>query len=237
MTVSGVLVVLLVIVVLVATNVWVHVGPRRAQVVTQPAAALVLLALGRAAGLSWAELGLAVPAARVGVVVGLAGAVLVAAGFGLALVVPAARRAFLDTRYDVALPSALRTALVEIPLATVVLEETAFRGVLWGLVDADAGPVAATAASSVLFGLWHVLPALDLVRTSTALARDAPSAGRTATVVATTVVGTALAGVVLAELRQWTGSLLAPVAVHWAANGIGVLASAWTWRRRRQPLA
>jgi membrane protease YdiL (CAAX protease family) len=226
--------VLLVLVVLVAANVWVHVGPRRWHNLTQPAAALLLLALGRLAGLSWAELGLAPPAARIGLLVGLAGALLVAGGYSLALVVPAARTAFLDTRYDVGTASALRTAFVTIPLSTVVLEEVAFRGVLWGLVDAGGGPLAATLVSSALFGLWHVLPALDLVRTSTAIGGDGASTRRRLTVVAATVVGTALAGVLLAELRHWTGSLLAPVCVHWAANGIGVVGSALVWRRHRR---
>ena len=50
-----------VLVVLVAVNVWVHVGPRRAHLVTGPLAAAVLLLIGRAAGLSWAELGLGAP--------------------------------------------------------------------------------------------------------------------------------------------------------------------------------
>jgi membrane protease YdiL (CAAX protease family) len=224
-----------VLVVLAAANVWVHVGPRRAHRVTQPAAGVVLLLLGRWAGLSWADLGLAVPAARVGVLVGLVGALLVAAGYALALAVPAARGAFLDTRYDVDLRSALRTALVEIPLSTVLLEEIAFRGVLWGLLAAEAGPSVATAVSSALFGLWHVLPALDLVRTSTAVGGRGLSWRRRVTVVATTVLGTAVAGVLLAVLRWWTGSLLAPIAVHWAANAIGVLASAAVWRRSRAP--
>ena len=227
------LVALVVLVVLVAANVWVHVGPRRLHLVTQPVAALLLLLLGRAVGLSWADLGLAAPTARVGVLVGLAGAVLITACYALALAVPATRGAFLDTRYDVDLRSALWTSAVAIPLSTVVLEETAFRGVVWGLVMVESGPVAATVVSSALFGLWHVLPALDLARTSTAIGGAGLSRRRRVVVVASTVLGTALAGVVLAELRRRTGSLLAPVAVHWTANGIGVLASAWVWRRRR----
>lgn len=222
-----------VLVVLVVANVWVHVGPRRAHLVTQPLAAALLVLLGRWAGLSWTDLGLAVPAARVGVLVGLAGALLVAAGYALALAVPAARAAFLDTRYDVGLRSALWTSIVAIPLSTVVLEEIAFRGVVWGLVAVDDGAVAATVVSSVLFGLWHVLPALDLVRTSTAIGAGGPSLRRRAAVVASTVLGTAVAGVLLAELRRRTGSLLAPVVLHWSANAIGVLASAWVWRHRR----
>ena len=200
-----------VLVVLVAANVWVHVGPRRAHLLTQPVAGVLLLALGRLAGLSWADLGLAAGAAGVGLFVGLLGAVLLAAGYAVALAVPALRGAFLDTRYDLGLRSALRIALVEIPLSTVLLEEIAFRGVVWGLLAADRGPVAATVVSSILFGVWHVLPALDLARTSTAIGGRAVSWRRKGMVIATTVVGTAIAGVLLAELRRRTGSLLAPI--------------------------
>ena len=44
--------------VMAAVNVWVHLGPRRAHLVTGPLAAVALLLVARAAGLSWAELGL-----------------------------------------------------------------------------------------------------------------------------------------------------------------------------------
>ncbi len=224
-----------VFVVLVAVNVWVHVGPRGAHLLTQPVAAGLLLVLGRVAGLSWADLGLAAGAAAAGVLVGVLGAILLAAGYAVALAVPALRGAFLDTRYDVGLRSAVRIALVEIPLSTVLLEEVAFRGVVWGLVAAERGAVAATAVSSALFGVWHVLPALDLARTSTAIGGRGVSWRRKGMVIATTVLGTAIAGVLLAELRRRTGSLLAPMAIHWAANAIGVLASAWAWSRQVRP--
>jgi membrane protease YdiL (CAAX protease family) len=222
-----------VLVVLVAANVWVDVGPRRAHLWTQPAAAVLLLLLGRRAGLSWSELGLGGRELGAGAVVGAALAVAVAAGYALLLAIPAAHSMFLDTRYDVAARRAVWTGLVVIPLSTVVLEECAFRGVVWGLVDVTYGSVAATAVSSILFGVWHVLPALALMRTSTAVAGSATSRRRAVGVVCATVLGTALAGVLLAELRRRTGTLVAPVALHWAANGFGVLASAVVWRRRR----
>lgn len=224
-----------VLVVLVVANVWVHVGPRRAHLLTQPVAGVLLLALGRLAGLSWADLGLATGTAGAGVLVGVLGAILLAAGYAVALAVPGLRGAFLDTRYDVGLRSAVRIALVDIPFSTVLLEEIAFRGVIWGLLATQRGPVAATVVSSALFGVWHVLPALDLARTSTAIGGQGVSWGRRVTVVGTTVLGTAIAGVLLAELRRRTGSLFAPIAIHWAANAIGALASAWAWSRQVRP--
>jgi membrane protease YdiL (CAAX protease family) len=45
------------------------------------------------------------------------------------------------------------------------------------------------------------------------------------------VAFTGLAGVVFCELRRRSGSLLAPAGLHWATNGLGVLAAAavWAW--------
>ncbi len=229
---------LLVAVVLVATNVWVHVGSRRSHLWTGPLGALILLVSGRLAGLSWAQLGLDPGQLPQGLAVGLAGAALIAAALAIGAVLPFTRGAFLDTRYDVAVRPALRTALVTIPLATVVFEECAFRGVIWGLLESDHGPIVATVASSLLFGLWHVLPALDLARTSTAVSGLGSASGRRrALAVLGTVVGTALAGIALAELRHRTGSLAAPFLVHWAANGCGVVVSSLLWARQRAAAA
>ena len=221
-----------VLVVLVAANVWVHVGPGRAQLLTQPAAAVLLLVLGRWAGLSWADLGVGVPAARVGLLVGLVGAYSSRPGTRSRCAVPRVHGAFLDTRYDVGLRRPGSPPLVAIPLSTVVLEESAFRGVIWG---PDRGRRRARDRHGRLVGAVRALarPARPRPRPDEHGDRDRRlSVRRTVTVVASTVAGTAFAGLLLAELRLRTGSLLAPIAVHWAANGIGVVASAWVWRRR-----
>jgi membrane protease YdiL (CAAX protease family) len=44
-----------------------------------------------------------------------------------------------------------------------------------------------------------------------------------------TVGFTTIAGVVFAELRRRSGSLVAPIGLHWATNGLGVLAAARVW--------
>ena len=78
--------------------------------------------------------------------------------------VPVTRRAFHDTRYRVPMRSAVLMSLVTIPLGTVVFEEVAFRSVLWGMLEHERGAAVATVVSSALFGLWHVLPALDVAQ-------------------------------------------------------------------------
>jgi membrane protease YdiL (CAAX protease family) len=124
----------------------------------------------------------------------------------------------------------LYTSLVVIPLGTVLFEEVAFRGVLWGLLARDFGVSAATVVSACLFGLWHVLPAMDLARTHTSVRGQSVAGGRrVAITVLATIVFTTIAGIVFAELRRRSGSLVAPIGLHWATNGLGVLAAARVW--------
>ena len=43
------------------------------------------------------------------------------------------------------------------------------------------------------------------------------------------VLATALAGFVFTWLRRRSGSLIAPIALHWSLNGLGALAAAMVW--------
>jgi membrane protease YdiL (CAAX protease family) len=227
-----------VLIVLAATNVWVHLGPGRVHLVTGPLAAGLLLFVARADGLTWQELGLGRQTLLRGTQVAVAVAAGVAIGYAVAIAIPSIRGAFRDTRYRLGPRAALYTALVVIPLATVLFEEVAFRSVLWGLLVRDFGAFAATGVSACLFGVWHVLPALHLASTHTSM-RGHLTAGRrrAAVTVLATVVFTALAGVVFAELRRRSGSLVAPVGLHWATNGLGVLAAARVWAMSPGPAA
>jgi membrane protease YdiL (CAAX protease family) len=237
-TTAGALAVVLVA--LLVVNIWVHVGPRRAHLVTGPLGALGLVAVARAADLSWAELGMSRADVLSGLAYGGVAAGVVALVYAVGVAVPLTRRAFLDTRYRVPMRVAVVTSLVTIPLATVVFEEVAFRSVLWGLLDADHDARAATAVTAALFGLWHVLPALDVARTSTAISPAGRPPGRTRAVMTVlgTVVFTTLAGVVFAELRRRSGSVVAPLLLHWATNGLAVVAASRLWSvSRREPAA
>jgi membrane protease YdiL (CAAX protease family) len=80
--------------------------------------------------------------------------------------------------------------------------------------------------------LWHVLPSLGLAGDNEAIgsAVGKGTSGEAISVLGT-VAFTGLAGVVFCELRRRSGSLLAPAGLHWAVNGLGVLAAAavWAW--------
>jgi CAAX protease family protein len=214
--------------VMVAANVWVHVGPARWHVATGPVAAAVLLLIGRLAGLSWEQLGLGPGSVLSGLVWGGAASACILLGYAAGLAIPVTRELFRDERHRVGLWSMLHRAALVVPLATVVFEEVAFRGVLWGLVDVAHGALWATVATALLFGVWHVLPAVDGAR------RNAPTEGVARAdllrQVAGTMAFTALAGVLFAVLRDRSGSLLAPALLHWATNGLGIVAAALAWR-------
>ena len=221
----------IVVAVLVVVNV-VDIRVAHAALVLGPAGAAGLLVLARWAGLSWAELGLGPGTWLRGLRWAGAAIGAVAVVFAVGAALPLTRSAFRDSRYDFGWGHALLTAFVLIPVGTVLFEEVAFRGVLWGLLRRRHGPWVATGVSSALFGLWHVLPSLGLAADDQAIGSTVGtgSSGQAVSVLGT-VLFTALAGVVFCELRRRSGSLLAPAGLHWATNALGVLAATaiWMW--------
>lgn len=190
--------------------------------------AATLLALG--SGLTSGDLGLSRASRARGLKYS---AWVVAAMIGLiavGLAVPQIREFFPNDTYRELGPS-LVAALLVIPLVTVIPEELLFRGVLLGALLRRHSEFTAIGISAVLFGLWHVVTSLDLSAGNRGAA-DAVGPGPLG--VALGVVGavafTGVAGVVFGWLRVRTGSLLPAVAMHWAANGAGAIASALAWR-------
>jgi membrane protease YdiL (CAAX protease family) len=219
-----------VLILLVAVNLWVHVGPTGWHLMTGPLAALLALLVARWAGLTWLELGLGQQTLLRGTQVAVACILAVGLVYAAGVAIPFTRAAFRDTRYHLGVRTALYMSLVVIPLATVLFEEVAFRSVLWGLLAHDYGVPLATVVSAGLFGLWHVLPAMDLARTHTSVRGQTVAGGRrVAITVLATIAFTTIAGIAFAELRRRSGSLVAPIGLHWATNGLGVLAAARVW--------
>ena len=190
-----------------------------------------LLALALRCGLSWSDLGLTRSRLRRGLLAGGAAAGSVAALYLAAFTMPATRGMFVDERATGPLSKALFAAFVRIPLGTVLLEELAFRGVLPGLVG---GPWwRRTVISSALFGLWHVLPSLEMTKVDTGVGamtgRWGPVGHATLAVLATFA-----AGVALSAHRRWGGHLAAPMLAHLATNSLGVLLAWGTGRAQRR---
>jgi membrane protease YdiL (CAAX protease family) len=205
-----------------------------AYLLTRPAELLVLITVALQFGLTADDLGLARATWARGLRWAAAGLAMVAVVFVVAVALPATRVAFLDRRGDMSVAAALFEATVPVFVGTVLLEEFAFRGVLWGMVNRLRGPTYATAVSSIAFGLWHVLPSHGLQRTNRAVSELLGAGPEVALVVALFAVAfAALAGVVFCELRRRSGSLLAPIGLHWATNGLGYVLSALAWALAR----
>ncbi|MGW1812258.1 CPBP family intramembrane glutamic endopeptidase [Streptomyces sp. NPDC002125] len=220
----------LTVAVLVATNL---VNRRLLQgwgLVVSPVVTAVLLGVWKWSGGSWPGAGLgrgtwAAGARWAAVLIGLVGLVYLVGGL-----LPATRDLFADQRNEgLSGAQVAERMLVQVPVGTVLLEEVAFRGVLYGLLVRARGTVTATVVSSVLFGLWHVLPSLHLATDKPALSglfgtSDAGTLAATVAATAGAVLFTGASGVVFCELRRRSGSLLAPMGLHWATNALGYLA-------------
>jgi len=102
--------------------------------------------------------------------------------------------------------------LIGIPIGTALCEELIFRGVLLAAWDRVATRPVSTAATSAMFGLWHV-------------AAEAQRLGGVSLAVLTGVAATtAVSAFVLCPLRRLTGDLVAPTVLHAAVNA-GIFAS------------
>lgn len=117
-------------------------------------------------------------------------------------------------------------ALVRIPIGTALLEELAFRGVLYAAWRED-GVAAAVIGSSVAFGLWHITPAREMLRAN----RPDSSTARVAVWIAGTIAATGAAGAGFAVLREATDGIAAPFVLHAAFNSLTSVAAAIAHRR------
>ncbi len=193
------------------------------------AAVAALLVLARADGVSWSQLGLGRAAVGRGLRWGLvlAGSVVVIYVIGVAI--PATRDLFRDDRVDDwSFARTLYAAFVRVPLGTVLLEEVAFRGVLPAVLWRRVGPARAVGFAALAFGLWHILPAIGLQGVNPVTEETVGQLPGWVTVAAS-VASTAAVGVWFWWLRHRSGSLLAPMALHWATNGLGYLFAYGVW--------
>jgi membrane protease YdiL (CAAX protease family) len=181
------------------------------------AVATLVVGLGRAAGLSWPELGMARASLRRGLVVGGVAAVLVAVTLTVTLLIPSVASFFESD--SVAADSTFDhwfIPIVRIPIGTAVFEELLFRGVLLGLLIRLRSVRFAVVASAVIFGLWHIVPAWE------SATGDVVQVGGA---IIGTVAITTVAGVIFALMRVRSGSVAAPMLAHAALNSFAYVAA------------
>ncbi len=186
---------------------------------------VVLLAV-RLDGCTVYDLGLAARRVPSGLRWGAAVSGIVLAGYLVGIALPFTRDLFHDDRADVGASVVLWRTLVAIPLGTVLMEEIAFRGVLPAMfrrrTAGNTHPaLRADVYAALLFGVWHVLPTLDLSASNDTLRSLLPGPLGVLATIAGAVVATGLYGMVLSQLRNRSDSLVAPAMLHWSTNSIG----------------
>lgn len=182
-----------------------------------------LLALGLLDGNSWTDMGLGWHYLLPGFLWGAACIGVVTVVYLIGSAFKRTRAAFHDERMsDLSGSRLMFQALVEVPFGTVLLEEIAFRAVLFSMLVRRYGLVWGIVASSILFGLWHVLPSIGTHEQNPALG-SVVGEGRRGNILAVllSVLTTTIAGALFAGLRLVSGSVLGPMGLHWATNGLG----------------
>jgi membrane protease YdiL (CAAX protease family) len=187
-------------------------------------AALALIAW--ATGATLADLGLERQDLRSGVLYGAGAFGVVLLVLVVAAVIPTTNGFLHDSRAQISGSRLLYELGVSILLLTAIPEEFAFRGVLLGSALRLWGPWRASLITSVLFGLWHILPTLHTMKDNRAVAVASASIAGQSLVVAGSVAVTFVAGLIFCWLRLRSNSLIAPVMAHFATNGLA-LAVAW----------
>ncbi len=189
----------------------------------------LLAVMARRLGLKRSDLALETEHRKAGLTAGAVVALVAAFGLAIATAIPALHPLFRDARLgDIGFGLVLYRALIRIPFGTAILEEFAFRGVLFGIWARISGRWSAAVGSSIVFGMWHIRPALDLLNAnetaSTTLAQSLLLLGA--------VLGTVVAGLFFSYLRIRTDSLWAPLIAHASINSLAIVAAAlvngWT---------
>lgn len=202
-----------------------HILPKHRHFMVNISFTLLAVALGFLAGLSKDDIGLSPQNLLHGlpVILGLGLVILIGTIVGTRLAV--IRAAMKGESWFSATRRQLIYAIgIRIPLSTVLLEEVLFRGIMLGLLLQVFVPVWALLISSLLFGLWHISPAVAQLESNESMATNLQKPHKQLFIL-TTVLTTSFAGLAFGGLRLWTGSLLAPWLIHWAINASGVVAS------------
>jgi len=207
---------------------------RRHAALTAAGASAIALGAARTAGVSWADLGLAPDRARRSAGVGVAVAVPIAAAVVAGARHPTTRGLFADARVvELRDRDAAYELLVRIPVVTAATEELLFRSVLFGVSEQGLGSRRAAVWTSLVFGVWHIVPALHSHRHNAAAAGAVDGKGGRGALVVGTVVATAVAGAALCILRIRTKSVVGPIIVHAVLNGVAFAAARWVSMRRQ----
>jgi len=183
----------------------------------------VALFIARRAGTTWTSMGLRSDRARRGLLIGGAVIGLIAIVIAVGITVPATRALFENDRViNNSVFWVLFQTFVRIPLATALYEEVLFRGIVFGMLARRYSPLLSAVLTSILFGLWHVLPTINTLNVNPAGVLFDGGIGLTIALLGT-VGGTFLAGLGFQWLRLYANSAAAPVLAHIGTNSAAFL--------------
>lgn len=127
---------------------------------------------------------------------------------------------------------------VRVPVNIALMEEMAFRGLLYDSLRVRYSERVAMLGSAVAFAGWHFAVTYVAVKqTNLAAAARLPGLLRPFVLPIAVLGGmlsTALAGVAFALLRKYTGNLAASVAAHWLVDSL-LIVSLWHGHRLPRP--
>lgn len=115
-------------------------------------------------------------------------------------------------------------AMFRIPLVTAQFEEFVFRGFLLALFLSVETTTPAVIYSSIVFGLWHIFPAINGMNRDHYKAVKNHSTRKKSAFVCFNVVSTVIAGLFFCWLRIIANSIVAPWLLHWTINAGGIVA-------------
>lgn len=187
---------------------------------------VIVLTLGLMDGSTWYDMGASPSTWISGLIWGVGAIMIVFVIYAVGSTWKKTQTAFHDQNIaGLSLPRLYWQSMVELPIGTVFFEEVAFRAVLWSMLARRYGVLWATILSSVAFGLWHILPSLDLHLRNARLNEVGGSGTWWARTVAIggSIITTTIGGIIFCLLRIVSGSILPPMGLHWATNGWGYL--------------
>jgi membrane protease YdiL (CAAX protease family) len=199
------------------------------------AGSVLFLAIGLLDGNSLQDMGLGFTFLLPGLIWAAISIGVVTAVYVIGALFKKTRRAFHDERIrELSAGRLVFQALIEVPFGTVLFEEIAFRAVVFSMLARRFGVVTAIVTSALLFGIWHVLPSVGTHERNPALG-SVVGEGRWGNflAIAASVLTTTIAGVVFTLMRIVSGSVIAPMGLHWATNGLGY-AFSWVLIRARR---
>ena len=179
---------------------------------------------------------------------GLGKSLLAGAGLGVALSVPPLfffwRPILLDTPLEygpitrMTRRELVKDVLVDVPISIALLEELAFRGLLFSSLRRTLPAKASIIWSAAAFAGWHfAVTAASAAESNLGTAARLPRVLRPYVqplAVAGGMLTTGVAGLLFGVLRERTGNLAGPILAHWIVDG-AMIAALWLRRPSNHP--